>query len=192
MTDREVKVTNKRVVDAEASEVVEVEGEIQTASTTEEGSVVDELGAARAEAVQHLDDLRRVQAEFENYRKRILKEQTSLVERATAGVVERMLPVLDDFELALMAADRTKDYESMVRGVEIVYSKLREVLEKEGLERIDALDRPFDPELHEAVMHGEGEGDMLVVVDEMRPGYKLAGRTLRPAMVKVARRDTTE
>ncbi|MFN2614959.1 MAG: nucleotide exchange factor GrpE [Actinomycetota bacterium] len=181
----EVKVTNKRVLDEES---LAAEPSQEDATPEDTSSEVD---TARAEAAQHLDDLRRVQAEFENYRKRVLKEQTALAERASGGVVERILPVLDDFELALMAADRTKDYESMVRGVELVYSKLREVLEKEGLERIDVLEKRFDPELHEAVMHSEGDGEELVVVDEMRPGYKLGGRVLRPAMVKVARGKAT-
>lgn len=145
----------------------------------------DPVEEARAQAAQYLDDLQRLKAEFENYRKRMLKEQTALVERASAAVVERLLPVLDNFELALLAADRTKDYQSMVRGVEMVYGEFIEVLKKEGLERIDALHKPFDPELHEAVMHAEGEGDTVVVVDEMRPGYRFAGRVLRPVMVKV-------
>jgi len=143
------------------------------------------LEEARAQAASYLEDLKRLKAEFENYRKRMVKEQTTMIERASASIVERLLPILDNFELALMAADRTKDYESMVRGVEMVYGELLEVLKREGLERIDSLHKTFDPELHEAVMHAEGEGDEIVVLDEMRPGYKLGGRVIRPAMVKV-------
>lgn len=149
--------------------------------------VARERDEARAQADQYLDDLRRLKAEFENYRKRIIKEQTALLERASEALIERMLDILDEFELALVAADRTKDYRPLVHGVEMVYGKLREVLRKEGLERIEALGAPFDPALHEAVMRTEGEGD-LVVVDEMRPGYALGGRVLRPAMVKVGPR----
>jgi molecular chaperone GrpE len=143
------------------------------------------LEEARAQAASYLEDLQRLKAEFENYRKRMVKEQTAMIERASSAVIERLLPILDNFELALMAADRTKDYESMVRGVEMVYGELLDVLQKEGLERIDSLHKPFDPELHEAVMHVEGDGDEIVVIDEMRPGYKLGGRVVRPAMVKV-------
>ena len=143
------------------------------------------LEDARAQASSYLEDLKRLKAEFENYRKRMVKEQTSMIERASASIVERLLPVLDNFELALMAADRTKDYESMVRGVEMVYGELVEMLKREGLERIESLNKPFDPELHEAVMHAGGDGDEIVVLDEMRPGYKLGGRVIRPAMVKV-------
>ena len=148
----------------------------------------DELQAARAQAAQHLDDLQRLKAEFDNYRKRVVKEQTALVERATGALVERLLPMLDNFELALIAADRSKDYDSLVRGVEIVYSELRELLAKEGLRRIEALHLPFDPMKHDAVMHAEGEGDEIVVVEEMRAGYTLGDRVVRPAMVKVGPR----
>lgn len=147
----------------------------------------DELAVARAEAAGYLEDLQRLKAEFENFRKRMVREQTAMVERASASVIERMLPVLDNFELALLAADRTKDYEAMVRGVELVYGELLDLLHKEGLERIEAMGRAFDPELHEAVMRAEGD-DASWVVDEMRPGYKIAGRVVRPAMVKVGPR----
>ena len=147
-----------------------------------------ELAKARQQAAEHLDDLKRLKAEFENYRKRILKEQTNVVEMASRGVVERMLGVLDNFALALMAADRTKDYEALVKGVEMVFGELMDLLHKEGLQRIDALGKPFDPEMHEAVL-GEGPADGEPFVAEvMRDGYTLKGRVLRPAMVKVVRR----
>ena len=180
----EIRVTDKRRSDDEAPPQAPAE-ETSAAGADAGDEIASELEAARAEAAQHLDDLLRLKAEFENFRKRMVKEQSLIVERASASVVERLLPILDNFELALIAADRTKDYEAMVRGVEIVYSELLELLHKEGLERIDALHKPFDPELHEAVMRVDGEGDELVVVDEMRPGYKIAGRVVRPAMVKV-------
>lgn len=176
----EVRVVDKRKLTAEQA------GEPGPPSPeAPEEDPVRELDEARAQAASYLEDLKRLKAEFENYRKRMVKEQTSMIERASASVVERLLPILDNFELALMAADRTKDYESMVRGVEMVYGELLEVLKREGLERIESLHKPFDPELHEAVMHAEGEGDEIVVLDEMRPGYKLGGRVIRPAMVKV-------
>jgi molecular chaperone GrpE len=189
-TNPEVRVVDKRKhspdpgqgEDAPAAETPPVE-----APSTEDGQA-RALNETRAQAASYLEDLQRLKAEFENYRKRMLKEQTVMIERASAAVVERLLPILDNFELALMAADRTKDYESMVRGVEMVYGELLEVLKREGLERIDSLHKPFDPELHEAVMHAEGEGDEIVVLDEMRPGYKLGGRVIRPAMVKVGQK----
>jgi molecular chaperone GrpE len=150
----------------------------------------DELAKARREAAEHLDDLKRLKAEFENYRKRVLKEQTQLVERASQGLVEKIMPVLDNFELALIAADRSKDYESLVRGVELVYGELMDLLHREGLQKIEAMGKPFDPTQHEAVLEvgdGPAEGDP-VVAEVVRNGYTLKGRVLRPAMVKVVRR----
>jgi molecular chaperone GrpE len=180
-----VRVVDKRKLTEEPAGEAGAPPAEQLGAGAPEEDVARALTEARAQAASHLEDLKRLKAEFENYRKRMVKEQTAMIERASASIVERLLPILDNFELALMAADRTKDYESMVRGVEMVYGELLEVLKREGLERIDSLHKPFDPELHEAVMHTEGEGDEIVVLDEMRPGYKLGGRVIRPAMVKV-------
>ncbi|MCA1834016.1 MAG: nucleotide exchange factor GrpE [Actinomycetota bacterium] len=153
-----------------------------------EAEPVDELTQARADAAGYLDDLRRLKAEFENYRKRVTREQTAFMEIASLSLVERLLPVLDNFELALIAADRTKDYTALVRGVELVFSEFKDVLGKQGLKRIDAEGQPFDPELHEAVMQGEGPDEGKPVVGEVfRTGYTLGGKVVRPAMVKVVR-----
>jgi len=155
-----------------------------------ESTLDEQLESAKREAAEHLDDLLRLKAEFENYRKRVVKEQIALVERASQQLVERLMPVLDNFELALIAADRTKDYDSLVRGVEIVYGELMDLLHREGLQKIEALGKPFDPTQHEAVLEvgdGPAEGDP-VVAEVVRNGYTLKGKVLRPAMVKVVRR----
>jgi len=149
----------------------------------------DDLRAAQGEAQQYLDHLRRLQAEFDNYRKRVVKEQTELAELGALPVARRLLEVLDDFELALMSAEDQPDLDRFVKGVELVYAKLVDALKAEGLERMQAEGAPFDPERHEALMQtGEGEGDP-VVVDVLRPGYTLKGRVLRPAGVRVERED---
>ena len=146
------------------------------------------LSQTESERDEYLDTLRRVQAEFENYRKRVIKEQTALVDRATSGLVEHLLPVLDSFELALNNLDSAggDDSESVRKGVELVYAELLGVLEKAGLSRIEAEGKPFDPNVHEAVMQEDGDGEP-VVTDVLRTGYTLKGRVLRPAMVKVTR-----
>jgi molecular chaperone GrpE len=146
------------------------------------------LSQLQSERDEYLDTLRRVQAEFENYRKRVIKEQTALVDRATGGLVEQLLPVLDSFELALKNFDAagSQDTESVRKGVELVYAELLGVLEKAGLSRVEAEGKPFDPNVHEAVMQEEGDGEP-VVTDVLRTGYTLKGRVLRPAMVKVSR-----
>jgi molecular chaperone GrpE len=144
-----------------------------------------ELERAQREAAEYLDHLRRLQAEFDNFRKRTLKQQSHAVELAAQPVVARLLEVLDDFDLALMSAEQQPDFEKFRKGVELVYAKLRDALRAEGLERMEAEGKPFDPEQHEALMQtGEGEGD-LVVGDVLRPGYTLKGRVIRPAGVRV-------
>jgi molecular chaperone GrpE len=152
----------------------------------------DDLTSVRAEAAEYLGHLQRLQAEFDNYRKRVLREQTAAVELAAEPVMRRLLEVLDDFELALMSAESLSpasqaDHERFLKGIELVYAKLADALKAEGLERIDAEGRPFDPALHEALMQtGEGTGEPLVA-EVFRPGYTLKGRVVRPAGVRVER-----
>ena len=161
--------------------------DVATEVPADEVEAGDDLAAARAEAAQYLDHLRRLQAEFDNYRKRVQREQSQVMELAAEPVVRRLLEVLDDFELALMHASEKPDYDRFLHGVELVYAKLLDSLKGEGLERIDAQGAPFDPELHEALMQtGDGEGDPMVA-DVLRPGYTLRGRVIRPAGVRVER-----
>jgi molecular chaperone GrpE len=152
------------------------------------GEETSELEKVRADAAEYLDHLQRLKAEFDNYRKRVLKEQTRAVEQASEPLVHRLLEVLDEFDLALMAAERKPDFDQFLHGVELVYAKLLDILRSEGLERIDARGKPFDPERHEALMQtGEdSEGDPRVA-DVLRQGYTLKGRVIRPAGVKVTR-----
>src|SRR4051794_28218947 len=164
------------------------EGELLDAEIViDGGGGGDELSRLTAERDEYLAHLQRTQAEFDNYRKRMLRDQTAHLERATAGLVEQLLPVLDAFELALNSAGpiaTEAGAERLRKGVELVYGELLGALEKAGLQRIEALGKPFDPEEHEAVMHVEGEGGEPGVRDVVRAGYRLKGRVLRPAMVK--------
>jgi molecular chaperone GrpE len=147
-----------------------------------------DLVAARTQAAEYREHLQRLQAEFDNYRKRVLKEQTRAVEMAAEPLVRRLLEVLDEFELALMAAEKRPDFDRFLHGVELVFAKLDDILRSEGLERIDPRGKPFDPNLHEALMQsGEGDGEP-VVGDVLRPGYTLKGRVIRPAGVRVVRK----
>jgi molecular chaperone GrpE len=161
---------------------------VTDAAVTDAAVTDDSLEAARAEVDTYREHLQRLQAEFDNYRKRVLREQTSAVELAAQPVIRRLLEVLDDFDLALMHAQDRPDFDRFLHGVELVYAKLVDTLRTEGLEKMDAVGKPFDPELHEALMQsGEGEGDP-VVADVLRPGYTLKGRVLRPAGVRVERK----
>jgi molecular chaperone GrpE len=131
-----------------------------------------------------LDTTRRLQADFENYRKRVLREQTALVDRATETLVEQLLPALDSFELALESLEGAD--EKVHKGMELVRAQLRDVLAKAGLSEIEAHGRPFDPTVHEAFAQ-EGEDGEPFVSDVYRTGYRLKDRVLRPATVKVTR-----
>jgi molecular chaperone GrpE len=126
-----------------------------------------------------------IQADFENYRKQAMKRETAIVERASESLLEQLLPVLDSFDAALMQLSTETD-PALRKGVELVFAQLVGVLEHAGLERIDADGRAFDPNEHEAVLQEDGDGDP-VVAETMRTGYRLKGRVLRPAMVKVSR-----
>jgi molecular chaperone GrpE len=169
-------------VEEQAAE--EAEAEIEP----EEDMIVADLARTRAEAESYLDDLRRLQADFDNYRKRTLREQTARAAAASQALVARLLPVLDNFELAVSAAEQSREFDRMLKGVEMVFGELREVLEGEGLVRIEAEGKPFDPERHEAVVAVEQEDtEPGTVVDIVRNGYELRGKVLRPAMVKVAK-----
>ena len=165
-------------------EAVPIEVEVLDDETVEEAEAVVE--ADLAELARERDDFRelaqRVQADFENYRKRVIREQTAVVERATEGLVTELLSVLDSFELAL--GTLAESDESVRKGVELVYSGLLGALERVGLERIPTEGAPFDPTVHEAVLQEDGDGDP-VVVETMRSGFRLKGKVLRPAMVKV-------
>ena len=187
-----VKVTDRRRIrqDAEAPQTAPVDETGAVPADGSEGDAGDsssDLEAAQRQAQDYLDHLRRLQAEFDNYRKRVLKEQTHAVDLAAEPIVRRLLEVLDDFELALMAANDKPDFDRFLHGVELVFAKLVDSLRAEGLERIEAEGKPFDPQQHEALMQtGGGDGEP-VVADVLRPGYTLKGRVIRPAGVRVTR-----
>ncbi|MDQ4132828.1 MAG: nucleotide exchange factor GrpE [Actinomycetota bacterium] len=139
-----------------------------------EEAVLADVAKLAAERDDYLDQLQRLKADFDNYRKRILRQQTEHLERAAEGLVEKLLDALDTFDAALAHGE----------GFEQVHGTLMGVLGKEGLERIDPAGEPFNPEEADAVAHEDGDGGP-VVTDVLRPGYRWKGRVLRPAMVRV-------
>jgi molecular chaperone GrpE len=159
----------------------------------------DELAWLTAERDEYLEALQRLQAEFENYRKRTMRQQTDVHSRASEGVVTRLLPVLDALDLALAHVGEEEATASHLKdALGQINALLRDTLSQEGLERIDASEVPFDPTIHDAVAHvpvEETGPDGVTgtpaddggprVVEVMRAGYRLKGRVLRPAMVKV-------
>jgi molecular chaperone GrpE len=158
------------------------------APASKDAGAPSELDLARSQASEYRDHLQRLQADFENYRKRTTRSQERLVEAELQRFVQQLLEVLDEFDLALLAAEREPDFERFRKGVELVYAKLADTLRTEGLERIEAEGKPFDPTEHEALMQtGEGDGEPHVA-EILRQGYRLRGSVIRPASVRVERR----
>lgn len=148
------------------------------------------VDAEVAKLTRDLQELRqtsmRRQADFENYRKRIEKERAEDHKRATARLIEGLIPVVDGFEHAL-AAHREAEYETYRRGFELIYKQLVDHLTRLGVERIDPTGKPFDPHLHQAMERTETtDYEDGMVVQVFQPGYVYHGRVLRPAMVGVA------
>lgn len=144
----------------------------------------DEVAALAAERDEYLDALRRLQAEFDNYRKRLRREEEAATARAAAAVIDRLLPVLDAFDAA-----RAHHPEALAPVDGILHPALVAL----GVERIDPMGDTFDPEAHEAVavnVEDETAGGGETVIEVLRPGYRHRGRLLRPAMVRVGDVDT--
>jgi len=143
-----------------------------------------EIAALAAERDELKDRVLRAQAEFQNLRKRTERERLEHFEYASMEAVRGLLPVLDDFERAMKTESSDKEYAA---GIELIYNRFYETLKKLGLEPIDSLDKPFDPQIHHAVDMVETEdAPDHTVLDEFQRGYNFKGRLLRPAMVKVA------
>jgi molecular chaperone GrpE len=175
-------------MDGILSEMDETRREIQVI-VDELGAVREELDAARAQSEQYLDDLRRERAAFQNYKKRQQAEQTEMRQVAAAGVLMQILPILDDLERALEAIPEDEAEQPWAQGIHLIQRKLHTTLESVGLVPITAEPGdPFDPFVHEAVTYEEHEGfDEGEIIAVVQKGYKLNERTLRPAMVRVAR-----
>ena len=134
------------------------------------------------------DLLLRKTAEFDNYRKRTDRERQALSDAITAGVVEDLLPLVDDFERAIQADAGTEGAEQYRRGVELILKQLHDILRKRGVTPIEAVGADFDPHYHQAMSHEPAEGRRDgEIVEEFRRGYMLGDRLLRPSMVKVAK-----
>lgn len=140
-------------------------------------------------AEERFDRLLRLQAEFENYRKRINKERNEFIQYAIEDLICDFLPAIDNFERAIESAHQHDNSKALLQGVEMVYKQVQDILVKRGLERIEALGKKFDPREHEAVMQVESEEHPdNTVIEESLAGYKLKNKVIRPATVKVSKK----
>jgi molecular chaperone GrpE len=150
----------------------------------------EQISALQAEAAKAKENWLRTAADFDNFKKRAAREKIESAQYATASLLQKLLPVLDNFEMALLAAQSAKDANasSLQSGVTMIQQQLKSILLESGLEEVDAAGKPFDPNFHEAVSEQESaevaEGHVL---QQLRKGYKLKDRLLRPATVIVAK-----
>ena len=145
----------------------------------------DDTAALEAQLKEKSDRILRLQADFENFRRRTAKEKEELAAVITQNLLTDLLPLLDNFERA-MAVEQT-DGEAFQKGVEMIFTQLREVMDKHGLENIEAEGKPFDPNVHQAVMRVENpDVEDGTITQVLQKGYQAKGRVIRPAMVQVA------
>jgi molecular chaperone GrpE len=171
-TDRPQPSTGAEAELLAGEEMVSEHNEIEQVVSVE--ALLDDLDRVSAERDAYLDDSRRIAAEFANFRRQVDKRNVDIVEHANLGLVEKLLPTLDACEAAATHGSVE---------VEPVFATLRAALEKEGLETIRPEGDEFDPTRHEAVMHEDGDGPVVVAV--LRTGYAWKGRVIRPALVTV-------
>src|SRR6476646_8804505 len=150
----------------------------------EERGEVDELEQLAKERDEYLDALQRLKAEFENYKKRVARDQGNLVARASERLAKQLLPVLDDLERALVAASEHEEAQ-LEEGVELVHRALADALAREGLVEVDT-DGDFDPHTQEALLAQPSDAKEGAVIQVLQKGYKLGDHVLRPARVVVS------
>ncbi len=182
MADRKHPEKTPPSPDSEAA----TEAQRETLLDLDAAALADQLAAAQAEKEELRHTLVRRQADFENYRKRIERERLEESQRSIARLIEALLPVLDAFERALAAHDDPA-YEDYRKGFELIYRQLWDAFERQGLNRIEAEGKTFDPHLHHAVERVESEDhEDGAVLEVLQPGYRLRDKVLRPATVRVA------
>lgn len=150
-------------------------------------SVQAELEALRKQVEEQQERYMRAQADFDNFRRRTRQEKEEFAKYASSKLVEQLLPVLDNFERALASSKESRDFDSLLKGIEMTFRQLDQSLEQEGLKRMEAVGQPFNPEFHQAIQQVESdEHEEGVVVEEVMKGYLYKDKVIRPAMVKVS------
>ena len=189
---KKIKAKKQEQVEPEDIEVVEMEGvdEETAVSEAEEHqplTLEEQLAAAQAEAAKNLDGWMRTQAEFANARKRMEKQRTETYQNASADVVTKLLPVLDDFERALDNVPAEISENSWLEDIYLVQRKLMGILDGLNVKLIEAVGQPFDPIFHEAIMQEPSdEYESGTVSKELQKGYQVGDRVIRPSLVYVA------
>ncbi len=148
----------------------------------------DKLILSRDSAAEALEKMLRIQADFENSRKRLERDKTDFIKYANDQIISQLIPFVDDFKRAIVAADQTKDFDLLHKGVEMILKHLLDLLKEKGITEIESVGKIFDPAFHEAMLQVEtDEHPENTIVEEFQKGYLLNNRVLRAAKVKVAK-----
>jgi len=183
------KQTAEQAADAAyaAEEQQEQAVEAEASEPQAEAAADSELEVLRKLAEENQQRYLRAQADFDNFRRRSRQEKEEFAKYASLKLIEQLLPVVDNFERALSSSKETKDFDSLVKGLDMTFRQLDQLLSQEGVKAIEALGQPFNPEFHQAVMQVESEEhEEGFVVEELQKGYVLKDKVIRPAMVKVS------
>ncbi len=179
------ELNNEVLENEEAPEEIKEEAAEPDAEEQKEPTIEEKLEEAEKKARENYDKWLRQLAEFENFRKRSNAEKTGMYNNGVRDTVEKLLPVIDNFERAVNAAEDKEN--SMYKGIEMILKQFLEILTALGVEEIAAEGEPFDPNYHSAVMHIDDEScDENVIVEVFQKGYKHGDKVIRPSMVKVA------
>ncbi|MDG5470865.1 nucleotide exchange factor GrpE [Jeotgalibacillus sp. ET6] len=180
------QIKNREHAEDQTHETEEtIETEVSSEEVVESGSEEVEIDF-QAKAEEAENRYLRLRADFDNYRRRIQKEEEAKEKYRAQSLITNILPALDNFERALTIDSSDDSTGSLLKGMQMVHSSLLQALKEEGLEVIEAVGQPFDPNLHQAVMQVSEEGvESNTVVEEFQKGYRLKDRVIRPSMVKV-------
>ncbi len=183
----EEKEEKEVLKDGEQPAAAGEEAKEEQEAPAEEETVEAKLAKSEAENAELKDRVLRQMAEFDNYRKRTMKEKAELILNGSAGVVTDILPVIDDLERAIANSSKSEDYNALKEGVELIYNKLMHILEQKGLQKISPKNEPFDTDFHEAIamIPAPDEASKGLVLDCAIDGYKLNDKVLRHAKVAV-------
>ena len=186
MKKKDEEILEEMQKEIEESETADTAAESPAEEAQPEAAADSEqIARLEAEKQESEERLKRLQADFENFRRRTRQEKEELAAVVTQGLLTDMLPLLDNFQRAMAA--EAKDIESFKQGVEMIYKQFQDALAKNGLEAIDTTDAKFDPNFHQAISVIESEQEANTVVTVLQKGYLVAERVLRPALVIVAK-----
>ena len=181
MERQETETLKSQEAEANHNESADLEGDGQ-----QEGAD-NEADAFKKQAEENYQKLLRVQADYDNFRRRSRLEKEEFAKYASQKLIEQLLPVFDNFDRALAAGKDNKDPEAFMKGVDMIFRQFAAVFEGEGVKPIEAVGQPFNPEYHQAIMQVESEEhEEGIVVEEVQKGYMMKDKVIRPTMVKVS------